>query len=272
MKKIKAALLDLYNNEPNLGIGNIEEILLDFDLKINNTPVDYKIYNVRGGGDIPSIDNDIFISSGGPGDPFDGKDKKWEKDYFNLLDKIRSHNQNSVDKKHVFFICHSFQLMARYFEIAEVTKRRSRSFGVFPVHQTEAGKADDIFSRLPDPFYAADFRSWQVVQPDDKKIKELGAEILALEKERSHVNFERAVMAMKVGDEFFGTQFHPEADPVGMKYHYREEKKKQNLIKDVGEEKYENLMEILEEPEKVELTYRTVLPVFLERAIISKYL
>src|SRR5690606_6116204 len=130
----KAAVLDLYNNEQNLGIGNIEEILLDFDLKINNTPVEYKIYNVRAGGDIPSIDNDIFISSGGPGDPFDGQNKKWEKNYFNLLDSIWNHNQNSENKKHVFFICHSFQIMARYFKIAEVTKRHSRSFGVYPVH------------------------------------------------------------------------------------------------------------------------------------------
>ena len=35
-KRIKVALLDLYNNEPNLGIGNIKNILKDFDKKIND--------------------------------------------------------------------------------------------------------------------------------------------------------------------------------------------------------------------------------------------
>jgi len=268
-KRIKIALLDLYNNEPNLGIGNIEEILVDIHGSINNIPVDYRIYNTRGKEEIPSIDNDIFISSGGPGSPFDGIGKTWEAKYFSLLDEIWNHNQNSSEKKYAFFICHSFQLMARFFEFAEVSKRHSRSFGIFPVHKTSAADNDFILSQMPDPFYAADFRSWQVTSPGEPAIKELGVEILALEKIRPHVEYARAVMAVKIGDEIYGVQFHPEADPEGMKYHYRQESRRQNIITDIGEKKYDYIMEQLEDPQKVELTYQTILPTFLGNAIAN---
>jgi len=268
-KSVKIALLDLYNNEPNLGIGNIEEILVDIHGSINNIPVDYRIYNTRGKEEIPSIDNDIFISSGGPGSPFDGIGKTWETKYFSLLDEIWNHNQNNSDKKYAFFICHSFQLMARYFDFAEVTKRHSRSFGIFPVHKTSAADNDFILSQMPDPFYAADFRSWQVTSPGEPVVKELGIEILALEKIRPHVEYERAVMAVKIGDEIYGVQFHPEADPEGMKYHYRQENRRQKIITDIGEQKYDYIMEQLEDPQKVELTYQTILPTFLGNAIAA---
>jgi homoserine O-succinyltransferase/O-acetyltransferase len=266
-KRINIALLDLYNNEPNLGIGNIEEILVDLNGRINNTPVDYKIFNLRGKNEAPTADFDIFISSGGPGSPFEGVGKPWETKYFGLLDEIWNHNQNSANKKYAFFICHSFQMMARFFEFAEVNKRHSRSFGIFPVHKTSSADSDIILNRLPDPFFAADFRSWQVVNPDEAVIKELGMEILALEKVRPYVEYERAIMAAKIGEEFYGVQFHPEADPEGMKYHYRQENRRQKIITDVGEQKYDYMMEQLEDPEKVELTYHTILPAFLGNAI-----
>jgi homoserine O-succinyltransferase len=267
--KVNIALLDLYNNEPNLGIGNIVEILVNLHTKFNNAVVDYKIYNVRGKDEVPSADYDIYISSGGPGSPFDGIGKSWEAKYFSLIDEIWNHNQQSDNKKYVFFICHSFQMMARYFEFAEVNKRHSRSFGIFPVYKTPIANKDDIFCHLPEPFYAADFRSWQVVQPDEAVIKELGMEILALEKVRPYVDYERAIMAAKIGNEFFGVQFHPEADPEGMKYHYRQESRRKKIITDVGEQKYEQMMEQLEDPEKVALTYHTVLPGYLEMVITA---
>jgi aspartyl/asparaginyl beta-hydroxylase (cupin superfamily) len=37
-----------------------------------------------------------------------------------------------------------------------------------------------------------------------------------LEKIRDHVQYERAIMAVRFTDYFVGTQFHPEADPVSL--------------------------------------------------------
>jgi homoserine O-succinyltransferase/O-acetyltransferase len=49
--------------------------------------------------------------------------------------------------------------------------------------------------------FAADFRWWQVTQPNKKVFSELGAEILALEKIRLHVDYERAIMAIRISPE-----------------------------------------------------------------------
>ena len=95
---IKAAIIDLYDGETNQGIRCIKDILSDCGLE-------YKLYDLRAKGEVPSTDYDIYISSGGPGSPWDGEGKKWEEDYFKLLDTLWANNQNPTNrKKYVFFI------------------------------------------------------------------------------------------------------------------------------------------------------------------------
>ena len=225
-KSIKVSVIDLYNNEENQGIRCIKDILNETDCLYNEISVDYKLYDARFKNEMPGIDNDIFISSGGPGSPFEGENSDWEAGYFKLMDDIWSHNQNNDRKKYVFFICHSFQIMARYFKFADVITRHSESFGVMPVHKTDEGNSEKILNGLPEIFYGADFRKWQVVQPDKKVFDQLGAKVLCLEKIRPQVDLERAIMAVRINDEFIGTQFHPEADAASMYYHFRQPERK----------------------------------------------
>lgn len=267
MNPIKAAIIDLYNNEENLGIKAIQTLLNDFNTKLNGQSLEQQTFETRYKAEIPDLSFDIYISSGGPGSPFEGEGSVWEKKYFNLLDEIWSHNQVNERKKYLFFICHSFQMMARFFNLGLVSKRKSRSFGIFPVHKTSDGVNDPLLKDLPDPFFAADFRWWQVTQPNKKVFDELGAKILALEKIRPHVEYKRAIMAIRISPEIVGVQFHPEAHPEGMRYHYQKENVKQKVIDDHGEKKYEYLLEMLEDPEKVELAQKTVLPKFIKEAI-----
>ena len=155
-----------------------------------------------------------------------------------------------VDKKYLFLICHSFQLVCRHFEIAEVTKRNSTAFGIFPIHKTDDGKKEILFKQLPDPFYTVDSRDYQIIKPDADKLLKMGAKILALEKERPHVEFERAVMAIRFTDEIFGTQFHPEADPIGMMHYLLSDDKKKKVIENHGEAKYESMLLHLNDDDK----------------------
>ncbi|NOG98533.1 MAG: GMP synthase [Ignavibacteriae bacterium] len=246
----------------------IQDILNETDCNFPEIPIDYKIYDSRYKNEVPDDSYDIYISSGGPGSPFEGEGKVWEKDYFNLMDKIWANNKNSSNsKKHLFFICHSFQIMARYFKFGEVIPRNSKSFGVMPVHKTEQGENDPILKGLPDPFFAADFRDWQVVQPNEKVLNELGAKIICLEKERPHVEFERALMGIRISDEIVGTQFHPEADPASMYYHFRKPERKEQVVSKYGEEKYFEMLNLLEKPDSIPLTRKTVLPGFLSNAV-----
>jgi hypothetical protein len=134
---------------------------------------------------------------------------------------------------------------------------------------TKFGRNDIVFKKLPDPLYAVDSRDWQLIQPDLHVFKKHGAKILALEKIRTHVELERAIMAVRFSDEFVGTQFHPEADPVGMKIHFEKSENRQKVIDNFGVEKYNSMMAQLDDPDKIELTHNTILPSFIEHALES---
>ena len=267
-QKIKIATIDLYNNERNEGMRCIGEIVEETKKKFNDLNISYNVYESRFKEDIPDIDSDIFISSGGPGSPFEGEGEKWEKDYFNLIEKIYSHNQTNTDKKkYIFFICHSFQMMARFFEFGDVNKRNSKSIGVMPFEITEPGKTNFILEHLPNPFYAADIREYQVTNPNKKVIEDIGAKILSYEILDDNAEGEPAIAAVKISNEIFGTQFHPEADPESMLYHFNKADEKKQIVDIYGEEKYNRMLEILQEPNAVKLTRKTVIPNFLNGAI-----
>ena len=86
--EIKIATIDLYNNERNEGIRCIGEIVNDANLTNSNCEIKYEVFDTRFKNEVPGIDFDIFISSGGPGSPFEGEGTSWERNYFKLIDKI----------------------------------------------------------------------------------------------------------------------------------------------------------------------------------------
>ncbi len=258
---VKLAILDMYDNTPNQGMRAIRQIIERF----GNT-IDYQIFDVRGKGEVPGMDFDIYISTGGPGSPLDG-DGVWDRNYFNVIDEIFAWNRHNEVKKYLFLICHSFQMVCHHLELGLISKRNSMAFGTFAVHQTMAGMKDPIFKDLPTPFYAADFRYWQFIQPNEARFEALGAEILAMEKIRPHVDLERAVMAIRFSPEIFGTQFHPEADKDGMLLHFLKAENKKKVVDEYGMMKYDKMIRDLSNPKKIKLTNETVLPSFISQAV-----
>jgi GMP synthase-like glutamine amidotransferase len=196
---------------------------------------------------------------------------EWEKIYFGWLKKTEQWNNNAaqVQKKKLFFICHSFQLVCRHYGIAEVTKRKSTAFGIFPMHLLSDGKNEEIFEGLKDPFYAVDSRDYQVLDPNHNKLRQMGASILAIEKDRPHVPLERAIMAIRFNEKKIGTQFHPEADAIGMSLHLQTEEKKKTVVQNHGIEKWQSMISHLNDPEKIMWTYAHILPNFLLHAVES---
>ncbi|MFN0276279.1 MAG: type 1 glutamine amidotransferase [Chitinophagales bacterium] len=262
-KKIKLAILDMYDNFPNEGMRCIQNIVNHEDYSVQ-----WDVFDVRAKNEVPSHHYDIFISSGGPGSPYEGEGTEWEKKYFQLIDKIWAHNQkNNSNKKYVFGICYSFQLLSRYFQLGDVCKRKSTAFGVFPVHKTENAKNDKFFRNLPEPFYAVDSRDWQVIDPNYEKMLALNAEILALEKKREHVPLPRAVMAMRIANEFYVTQFHPEADAEGMLRYFALPEKRNHIISNHGDVKLAEMIYDLSDKDKVPLTQKELIPSFLRSSI-----
>ncbi len=268
--ELKVAILDLYDGVSNEGMRGFQEILKRYREK-NQLNLEYSIFDVRRKCEVPQYnDFDIYIVSGGPGSPLDTEGTEWEKKYFNLIDKLEDHNlSNNPQKKHAFFVCHSFQLMCRKYKLGNINIRRSPSFGVLPVHLTEAGKADQVFENMSDPFYTVDSRSWQVINPDQKRFEGLGMQLLAIEKERPHVEFPRAMMAIRFSEYFISTQFHPEADAKGMKNWLLKEEKKKEVVTEHGLAKYNDMLEHLDDPDKITFTQANIIPNFLDQAVLS---
>ncbi|TDQ09830.1 GMP synthase-like glutamine amidotransferase [Pedobacter metabolipauper] len=254
------------NGTPNQGMRGILEILSRYR---DDTGIDlrYDIFDLRQKAEIPDDGYDVYISSGGPGSPYDGEGQQWEADFFNLLDKIEAHNVVNEQKKFVFLICHSFQMGCRKYQVGQVIRRKSTAFGIFPVFLTEEGEDEIVFNGLPNPFYTVDSRDWQVVNPDDVPFSNPESKVLALEKERPHVDLERCVMSVRFTDEIIGTQFHPEADPEGMKMYLLQEDKKKVIIENHGEQKYMDMLLSLDNPDHIKLTQQIILPNFLNEAV-----
>ncbi|MEZ4773774.1 MAG: GMP synthase [Bacteroidia bacterium] len=261
---VRLAILDLNNGQPNQGMRCIREIVGDF-----STLLEWHEYDIRVTGEVPDTDYDIYICSGGPGNPLEG-DGIWDVRFYDLIDQVWDHNQQpGVRKKYMFFICHSFQMACNHFGLGEIAPRKSTSFGVMPVHKTPAGMSDPLLKDLPDPYYGVDSRDWQLIQPNLKVFAQQGATILSLEKIRTHVEYERAIMAVRFSEEFVGTQFHPEADPVGMTIHFQMEENRRKVIDNFSERKYRDMMAHLTDPDKIALTYSTILPSFINGAIAA---
>jgi len=261
-RKVNLAILDMYDGEPNQGMRCIHDILGKFSDQIN-----FKEFNVRAKNELPEVaDFDLFISTGGPGNPLEG-DGNWDLRYFDFLDQVWIWNQNHSQKKHLLLICHSFQMACKHFGLGEVTKRKSQSFGVMTVHKTPDGLNDPIFQNLENPFWAVDSRDYQVVQPNARKFKMLGAKVIALEKIRNHVEYERAIMAIRFSEEIIGTQFHPEADPISFLQHLKKPVVREKIIDLKGKAKYRTMLENLVDEDKIYRTNETFIPNFLEQAI-----
>jgi GMP synthase-like glutamine amidotransferase len=260
--QIKIAVLDMYDGEPNQGMRCIIDIINRFIQMVS-----FQIFDVRGKNELPEISKfDIYISTGGPGNPLEG-DGVWDVNYYNLIDSIWKWNKENEMKKHVLFICHSFQMACKHFGMAEINKRKDTSFGVMTMHKVNNGLTDPLFEGLNNPFFSIDSRDYQVVQPHLKLFKKMGAEIIALEKIRDHVQYERAIMGIRFSNEIVGLQFHPEADPISFLAHMKNRAFREKIIAMKGRVKFLKMLEYLVEEDKIYLTNETIIPNFLRIAI-----
>jgi GMP synthase-like glutamine amidotransferase len=265
MSQLKIAVLDMNNNQPNQGMRCILQIIRNFQER-DHVDLVYDVFNVRGSDELPDLSYDVYISSGGPGSPL-ASDEAWEPRFFRLIDELFDWNERNARKKFVFLICHSFQLVVRHLELGLLSKRRSTSFGIFPMHKEADGLTDPMLKGLPDPFYAVDSRDYQITKPNKARLRTFGASILCREKIRPHVPLDRAIMAIRFSDEVMGTQFHPEADNQGMLLHMQTEERRKQIVKVFGQRKYDDMVDYLQDPNKIALTESVILPGFLRRAL-----
>jgi homoserine O-succinyltransferase/O-acetyltransferase len=74
-------------------------------------------------------------------------------------------------------------------------------------------------------------------------------------------------MAIRFNENMIGTQFHPEADAIGMGLYLQTDEKKKTVIENHGQAKWESMIQHLNDPDKIMWTYAHVLPNFLFLAV-----
>ena len=262
--KIKIAILDLNNGLVNQGMRCLKDLIASWELTVLNS-IEITVFEIRQKCEIPNLDFDIYLSSGGPGTPLPEEDGNWASSYSNWIKSVEQWNDNALNKqkKYVFFICHSFQLACRYYKIGEINKRKSTAFGIFPCHIIHNNYNDPIFKNMPDPFYIVDSRDFQVIERHEIYTRRNKIKILALEKERPNIPLARAIMSIRFNEYFVGTQFHPEADERSISYYLQQDEKKQLIIKNHGLDKWHTMSRLIKEEDKIKYTNHHLIPNFL---------
>jgi homoserine O-succinyltransferase len=62
-------------------------------------------------------------------------------------------------------------------------------------------------------------------------------------------------------------QFHPEADSDSLYMYLLRDDKKKMIIDKHSERKYQQMLGMINEPDKIKLTYKTIIPNFLRMAL-----
>src|SRR5688572_1447456 len=96
-KKIRIAILDLYEGAPNEGMRCIRELIKQYSSGKNINITTHE-FDVRLKQEVPDTSYDIYISSGGPGSPLGEEDYEWEELYFGWLKTIEEFNADPNNK------------------------------------------------------------------------------------------------------------------------------------------------------------------------------
>ena len=263
MKKttIRTAILSMYRDTDAQGLLYLQNLLKQESGRYHGAEIEYRIFQTRFGNEMPETeDYDLFISTGGPGNPHDGEGMEWEKHYFKFLDELFNQNLSAEHQKFHFSICHSFQLLCRHFRIATVNRREGLPrFGIYTCSRSKEAESDSLLQKLPEKYAVVENRSWQCIESDEMRLKELG--ITVLSKENS--NPDSALLALRINPSWLATQFHPETNPEEMRRIFLSEEKKKEVVQQYGTEKWEDIMQQLGPGNSLLETYEILLPGFI---------
>jgi len=89
----RVAVLDLNAGHPNQGMRCISEVVYRW-AEENNIEILYDVYDVRVKNELPDTSYDMYISSGGPGDPLSSRFDDWDINWNKWLRNIIRWNEN----------------------------------------------------------------------------------------------------------------------------------------------------------------------------------
>jgi GMP synthase-like glutamine amidotransferase len=215
--------------------------------------------------ELPPEDCDFYLSSGGPGGPFDHDADSWLTGWRSWVDRLVEKNLVRGPKAPgLLGVCYSFELLIEHFKIAKMSLRSRRKFGVMPVYMTEAGMNHSLTSPFGDRLFAFENRNWEALDPDERRLRELGGAILAQES-RDGQSKGAGLMAVDFAPGVIGAQFHPEADKPGVVAWLQKREQAEAFIEAYGQVTYRRMLDTLDNPQRLARTFTVFIPGWLSR-------
>ena len=263
-------IVDMNDGHENQAIRCFRLLCTEFHKHVrkSNPEIELEIehVSVRDKNELPPRDCDLYVSSGGPGSPFEGDGKPWVKGYYDFLDHIVDDNQRrGPAAKALFGVCYSFEMIVRHFEVATMAPRASRKFGVMPVYTTRAGREHPLLHIFGDRLFAFEHRNWEAIDLQEAQLAKLGGKLLARESREGQDDKGTAILGLDVTPGVETVQFHPEADRAGVVAWVRRPDQAAAFREAYGDETYERMLKTLDDPSRIARTFSMLIPGWMVR-------
>lgn len=272
---LRVCLIDMNNGQPNQGIRCLRRILDAFFVPVRkaNPGIEIEVVDVepRTNAAAYPVDCDLYLSSGGPGSPFDGETEEWYRGFGRLVDGLIEEGHALPAPRSMFAICHSFELCVVHTKVARLAQRPNRKFGIMPVYMTEAGMASPLLADFGERLFAFEHRTWEVVDVDQARLASFGGEVWARES-RDGASKGRSISSFRFCPNIEGTLFHPEADREGAVKWLDDPAHVKDVIEAYGELTYKRMVRTMDDPMRLARTFAVLLPGWLSRRFNARAL
>lgn len=268
---LRVCLVDMNNGVANQATRCFRRIVDAFGKRVReaNPSLEllFKHVQPRNLGELPTHDDDLVLSSGGPGSPFDGYEEPWCTGYRRYLDWTIDRNLSHIaEAPKTFVVCHSFELAVVHFRVADMRKRDALKFGLMPAYMTRDGERADFLAPFGYRLFCWEHRNWEAIGLDEPALAALGGSVLARETHDSHDSEKHkgeAVLGLHFAPGIDGTQFHPEADKPGVMNWIERPEHKVAVQDAYGEVLYDCMVKSLANPERLAKTFALLIPGWL---------
>jgi GMP synthase-like glutamine amidotransferase len=268
-RPLRLCIVDMNNGHVNQAIRCLRSISSSFFDRVQreNPDVVCELVEVspRDTGNAIPLDCDLYLSSGGPGSPFEGDGTAWADDYGRFCDAVvEASIHGGAGQRALFAICYSFEMVVRHFKLAHIGPRTERKFGVMPIYTTGEGQRHPLLSPFGDRLFAFEHRNWEAIDLDTSRLATLSGQLLAQES-RDGVSKGRAVLGLDAAPGVEAVQFHPEADRPGVMNWVARPEQAAAFKATYGEVTYQAMLRTLDDPRRLARTFALVIPGWLTR-------
>lgn len=270
VRPLRICLVDMNDGHENQAMRCFRLICTEFHKHVqkHNPNVELQIEHVspRDKDEAPPEDCDLYLSSGGPGSPFDGDNKSWPAKYAKFLDDVVEDNdKREANAKGLFGVCYSFEMIVRHFKVCTMAPRATRKFGVMPIYTTRDGQEHPLLAPFGDRLFAFEHRNWEAIELDTAHLERLGGKLLARESREGQNDKGSAVLGLDVAPGVETVQFHPEADRTGVVTWVRKPEQAAAFRAAYGDETYERMLKTLDDPSRLARTFSMLIPGWMVR-------